>query len=390
MTVTFPTVPDNWENKGRGTSSAAVFALLLIGIVYFYGQYFLVFSAVLVRKGLSGSMDQTGSGIDLNAHLVQAIRIILFCSQYLLMLLPSFVFIRRWHADNPFTYIRVQKTSPLILLASILGAVGLLPLSIAFSSALIQKLGIPAPVLKANGTLFTSYSPAELAWLIVVVGLTPAVCEEFFFRGHFQRTLERTVGWKSILIAGTVFGLFHFQPLGLMSLSLVGLFLGYVYYRSGSILPSMAAHCTNNVAVLLLDYRPFTESRHYWDYALDIPLPVIILSSTGAAVMIFVIYLLTRKREPSAGIVPEQGSAQAPTTQALATVPQEQGRNRSVVSTQPEHGRRTGKKEKTANKITRKQKNVPGPRPRKTASRTRQRSAPGLLSQKRGKKSGRR
>jgi membrane protease YdiL (CAAX protease family) len=60
---------------------------------------------------------------------------------------------------------------------------------------------------------------------------------------------------KSVLLIGVVFGLFHMQPLGLITLSLLGVVLGYFYYRSKSLLPAMAAHFTNNFVVILLLYR---------------------------------------------------------------------------------------------------------------------------------------
>ncbi|MBI3766350.1 MAG: CPBP family intramembrane metalloprotease, partial [Ignavibacteriales bacterium] len=94
----------------------------------------------------------------------------------------------------------------------------------------------------------------EFFWLVLVIAITPAICEETFFRGYVQRTMERTVKWKSVLIVGVVFGLFHLQPLGLISLSILGMVFGYFAYRSKSLLPSMAAHFTNNFVVILFSF----------------------------------------------------------------------------------------------------------------------------------------
>ena len=160
---------------------------------------------------------------------------------------------------------------------------------------LVHKIGIPEKILAANNSFVTTYTPAEFAWVLMVIAVTPALCEEFFFRGHFQRTLERTFGWKSVLIAGFIFGLFHFQPLGLMSLSILGLFWGYVYYRSQSILTSMAAHFTNNALVLFLNYRPHPKSQPYWDISQNIS-SVLLASSFIAAVFVIILFhRLTRK-----------------------------------------------------------------------------------------------
>jgi membrane protease YdiL (CAAX protease family) len=288
-------MPDAWEQKGRNINSAAFFALLAIGVMYFYGQAISIWIVMVVQHLFQGQpADQSQSPL-LSHKSLRSLRLILFFSQYLLILLPSWLLIRRWHSASVSTYIRLHSTSPAVVLLSVLGTISLLPLSIAFSSMLVRKIGIPEKILAANNSFVTTYTPVEFAWVLIVVAVTPAICEEFFFRGHFQRTLERTFGWKSVLIAGVLFGLFHFQPLGLMSLSILGLFFGYIYYRSRSILTSMAAHFTNNAIVLCLDYRPHTMSQTYWDISQKIS-PILLAGSFVAAIFVIAVFhRLTRK-----------------------------------------------------------------------------------------------
>jgi membrane protease YdiL (CAAX protease family) len=52
-------------------------------------------------------------------------------------------------------------------------------------------------------------------------------------------------------VVGVLFALYHMEPLGLLSLSLLGLVFGYFYFASGSLLPGMAGHFTNNFLVTL-------------------------------------------------------------------------------------------------------------------------------------------
>jgi hypothetical protein len=54
-----------------------------------------------------------------------------------------------------------------------------------------------------------------------------------------------------VIIVGVLFGLYHMQPLGLFSLSGLGLIFGFLFFASRSILPGMAAHFTNNFLVVL-------------------------------------------------------------------------------------------------------------------------------------------
>jgi membrane protease YdiL (CAAX protease family) len=138
------------------------------------------------------------------------------------------------------------------MLLAVVAAMLFLPFNAWLSETLARELGIPDRLIAINEILFTPSGVTELAWLIIVVAATPAVCEEVFFRGYVQRTLERVIGWKSLLVVGALFGLYHMQPLGLLSLSGLGFLFGFLFYRSRSLLPSIAAHFTNNIFVVLL------------------------------------------------------------------------------------------------------------------------------------------
>lgn len=89
---------------------------------------------------------------------------------------------------------------------------------------------------------------------LLVVALVPAVCEELFFRCGVQNLLQRSIRnphW-AVLIAAAVFSLIHVEIFSFMPRFVLGLLLGYMYVYSGSALPNMVAHFTNNAIVVLL------------------------------------------------------------------------------------------------------------------------------------------
>ena len=254
----------SWERNGRSLTAAAVIALIGIGIFYFYAQSFLTAIALGLTQGFQKTKDavEQGSG-SLSNISIAVIRVIVFVSQYAFMLIPSWLLIRRLHTKQFFDYVRLKRISFAEIGLAVAGAVILFPINIFFSTFLVESLGIPEKLMRANASLFASYTPAEFAWLLFGVAVTPAICEEVFFRGQVQRTLERSLSIHSVWIVGIAFGLFHFQPLGLASLSLLGLYFGYVYYRGRSLYPSMAAHFTNNAIALLFTYQPFVKDREW-------------------------------------------------------------------------------------------------------------------------------
>ncbi|HTI50306.1 MAG TPA: ABC transporter permease subunit/CPBP intramembrane protease [Planctomycetaceae bacterium] len=100
--------------------------------------------------------------------------------------------------------------------------------------------------------------------VVLALAIVPAVFEEGFFRGYLFAAL-RSAGsaWTAIVISAVVFGLFHAivpNPLAserLLSSTLTGLVLGWVRWRTGSVLPGMLLHlCHNGLLMFLTYYEP--------------------------------------------------------------------------------------------------------------------------------------
>jgi membrane protease YdiL (CAAX protease family) len=82
----------------------------------------------------------------------------------------------------------------------------------------------------------------------VVVGLLAPLVEEVVFRGAILRALLKwnQNHWLGIAISAALFGLSHFNPAQMPHAFLAGLLLGWMYYRTGSILPGVVVHWVNN------------------------------------------------------------------------------------------------------------------------------------------------
>ncbi|MFC2140079.1 type II CAAX prenyl endopeptidase Rce1 family protein, partial [Bacteroidota bacterium] len=77
--------------------------------------------------------------------------------------------------------------------------------------------------------------------------VVPSICEEVFFRGYVQKSFElKYKPFWAALITALFFGLYHFNPFGMIPLILLGLFIGYSAYMSNSIIVPMLIHFLNN------------------------------------------------------------------------------------------------------------------------------------------------
>src|SRR5437870_3950123 len=83
----------------------------------------------------------------------------------------------------------------------------------------------------------------------VLLAFLPAICEETLFRGVMLRALLPAGRLPALLFTSLAFGAFHFSLYKLLPTATLGLLLGLLAVRSGSIIPSMLAHALNNTLV---------------------------------------------------------------------------------------------------------------------------------------------
>ena len=99
----------------------------------------------------------------------------------------------------------------------------------------------------------------------LTISLLAPVLEEVMFRGAIQGYLTRKLGnpWLAMAIAALVFGVYHMNPVQVVYASMFGFILGWMYYRTGSIMSVIVGHVLNNsIATLtMLMFGTATESE---------------------------------------------------------------------------------------------------------------------------------
>ena len=92
-----------------------------------------------------------------------------------------------------------------------------------------------------------------------VVGLLAPLAEEMVFRGAILRSLLRWKSnpWIGIVISAILFAVIHMNPAQMPHAFLIGLLLGWMYWRTDSIVPGIVYHWVNNtVAYILYNIYP--------------------------------------------------------------------------------------------------------------------------------------
>jgi len=99
----------------------------------------------------------------------------------------------------------------------------------------------------------------------MIFGVLPAVCEELFFRGFVLSGLRssfrgRFATTRAVVASAGLFALFHIFPEKYLPTFLMGLVLGFLCARTGSIWPGMIAHAVNNASAVLSDWPPVASA----------------------------------------------------------------------------------------------------------------------------------
>lgn len=179
---------------------------------------------------------------------------------------------------------------PMTLISNLLTLAFLAVFFLARSKHVFQQVQLrPVPVLEAMGaasaapllyavvTLALAFLPA--AWMadyaqasvalnntgllpFLSVALAAPVTEEVVFRGLIQSRLARALpGWPAVLLSALMFALCHGQPVWMGYAFVLGLVLGVMAWRAGSILPSILTHIVFNTIGQILSLPQLAQAN---------------------------------------------------------------------------------------------------------------------------------
>ena len=228
---------------------AAFLGLVLVFVLYQFGGALLTLAIF---------------GLNFEKADVNIMRLLTMGGQLIFILLPAFIFAKIVYKDVAAA---LRLNIPLMkeIGIFILGLIILTPLLQSFiyiQNLLLTKLAenftlfdsmhkfmdeLDKFVESAYGSLLESHSMFEGSFIVFVVAVIPAICEETFFRGFFQKSFEQRLRpFWAIAITSIFFGVYHFNPYGLISLIALGAYFGYAAYKSNSLFVTIILHFINN------------------------------------------------------------------------------------------------------------------------------------------------
>ncbi|MCL5036863.1 MAG: CPBP family intramembrane metalloprotease [Chloroflexi bacterium] len=138
-----------------------------------------------------------------------------------------------------------------------LGPIGFICAIFTVASLSLVNLYIAkAPNVSTNPILeqvITNMNTYEMVFLFILVGVLAPAFEEFLFRGFLLGSIRSAWGrWPAILLSAVIFSLMHADPAGILPIIGIGVLLGYLYDRTGSLWVAIITHAMWNSMVFLL------------------------------------------------------------------------------------------------------------------------------------------
>lgn len=221
---------------------SASIALAFVGLAMLFPAYFVASGLLSRESDVSPSQRLIWSG---------GLTIALFAGLPCLLLL--------WHRVKLSDGLSLVKASWLYFAGAVLIGLSAWPFifEIVVWSQSIGLRGLDPAKMEVVEKLLEGWKQIPLPLIIVALGVIPGVCEEIFFRGFLFGGIQKHVsGWWSIAVTAILFGLFHVvlaggaAPERLIPSTLMGLILGWVRWKSGSLVPGILLHATHNSLLL--------------------------------------------------------------------------------------------------------------------------------------------
>jgi ABC-2 type transport system permease protein/sodium transport system permease protein len=279
---------------------SASIALALVGLAILFPAYFVASGALSRDSNAAHTERLIWSG---------GLTIALFAGLPCLLLL--------WHRVKLSDGLALFRTSWMYWIGAVLIGLSAWPFifEIVVWSHNIGLRGLDPAKMEIVEKLLEGWKQVPLPLIILALGIIPGVCEEVFFRGFLFGGLREYVSGKGTILATAIlFGLFHLvlaggaAPERLLPSTIMGLILGWVRWKSGSLIPGILLHATHNS--LLLGIAKNRDELEGWGLGAihEVHLPGTWLAAAAFVLILGVgLVFVAKSRDPAADETDRKG-----------------------------------------------------------------------------------
>jgi CAAX protease family protein len=123
-----------------------------------------------------------------------------------------------------------------------------------------------------------------LQWIFIIVGsvFVAAISEESLFRGFLQVTLENKGDpTRAIILTSVTWAIVHLNPYWAIPVFVLGVFIGFVAWKTKSIWPAVTIHASYNFLSLLIGNEAIMDNMSWYTMGNHISPVVLVFAFAG-------------------------------------------------------------------------------------------------------------
>ena len=123
---------------------------------------------------------------------------------------------------------------------------------IAIQTGIISPIVNSLPMPEFMQKIFLEFANQNGVFSFIAIVIAAPIIEELIFRGIILNgLLQRYSPIKSIILSSILFGIVHLNPWQFVGALIIGMFSGWVYYRTKKLSLSILIHLVNNLVAFL-------------------------------------------------------------------------------------------------------------------------------------------
>ena len=163
--------------------------------------------------------------------------------------------------------LRIKMVSLDTIQYSLIFSIGVLIIIDTIDRIIHQIIPTPDYIIDLSGIMQPD-SLLGYVFLFLAVVIVAPIGEEVVFRGFLQKFLEEH--WKDItravLVTSLFFAMIHFNPFWTIQIYILGVLLGFLSWKTKSVIPSIMLHSINNgLAYILSIYDDINLNFYLWN-----------------------------------------------------------------------------------------------------------------------------
>ena len=209
--------------------------LQTIKLVIYYFLYQMLFTSLVTLPSIWNQLMQNGGDLTSYAEAGSSTNMI-----GLSMVLSGIAMI--WHLIH-FKYVKFNLKSFCEIPSRFIGlSIPFIVAGMLFLNLCSEFLGLPDLMQD------TFLAMSRNVFGIISITIMAPLVEELLFRGAIQGHLLRKGmnPWGALFIASAIFGIIHMNPIQIPFAFAIGMIFGWLYYRTGSLVPGIVGHFLNN------------------------------------------------------------------------------------------------------------------------------------------------